>query len=214
VVRYEGGHVSGTIGPDGPGLLFGIGPGDRLADVTLAADPTQFVRFEYDDDGRLVQAASSSAAPRRFAYDRDSERVTTISDEGGAVLLSVEYDDKDRVTREQDAQGLLDGEAVSYVYEELPDGGMRTTVTYPLSIFEHDWHPVQIAIHDPDSRLRELQLQPTSTQTLIGRYDYDAENRRIVLQDPCRTGSSADPMDGIAGLIRRFFLTLLGIFAR
>ena len=36
-----------------------------------------------------------------------------------------------RVIRERDALGLLDGEAVTLRYEDLPNGTQRTTVTYP-----------------------------------------------------------------------------------
>ena len=184
-IRYGPIGIASTLGPDGPGLRFDIGPDKRLVQVTKATDPAQFAHYEFDEAGRLIRATSSTSALRTYAYDGASQRITTISDDKGAVLLSLEYDDKGRVARERDAQGLLDGEAVSYVYEKLPDGSTRTTVTYPPSLIEPAWHPIQIATIDPQFRVRDLRLQPTSTQTFIGRYDWDSVNHRIDLQNPC-----------------------------
>ena len=51
-------------------------------------------------------------------------------------------------------------------------------MTYPPSLVEPSWHPVQIATHDAKGRALEVTYQATSTETLIGRYGYDAENRQ------------------------------------
>jgi len=205
-------RLASTNGPAGPGLRFDVGPDDRLVQVTNAADPTDFVRYEYDAAGRLIRAALSSGFGDRFAYDGDTQRITTISDDEGSVLLALEYDDKGRVVRDRDAQGLMDGEAVTFDYEDLPDGEVRTTVVYPPSLVERTWHPVQTTIHDSQGRLRELQLEPTSTQTLTGQYDYDPENRRIVLKDPCPRPLPAGHSYAIGSTRWLLILLILSVF--
>jgi YD repeat-containing protein len=203
-------RLASTTGPDGPGLLFEISPDDRLTRVTTASDPTDFVRYEYDAAGRLVRAVHSSGFGQRFAYDGDTQLITEISDDEGTVLLVLEYADGYSVVRERDAQGLVDGEAVTYEYEELPDGGVRTTVIYPPSLVEPTWHPVQRALHDSQGRLLELELQPTSDETLIGKYAYDPENRRIVLEDPCPR-ELVNPFEAMLTAFWQLFLLLLGV---
>ena len=199
-VRYDGAKLAGTIGPNGPGLRVEIGPGGRLVQVADAADPNSFVRYAYDAAGRLVSAAPSRGIVQRFAYYAESQRISTVSDDLGAVVLKIDYDDKGRVIRERDARGLLDGEALTLAYEDLPDGGRRTTVTYPLSLIQPRWHPVQIAVHDAQGRLRALALRPTSRMVLIGRYDYDDQNRRIVLANPCSSERNPGPSDGLVAV--------------
>jgi len=203
-------HLAATTGPAGPGLLFEIGPNERITRVTMASDPTDFVRYEYDAAGRLIRAVHSSGFGQRFAYDGDSQLITEISDDEGTVLLVLEYDDGYSVFRERDGQGLVDGEAVTYEFEELPDGGVRSTAIYPPSLVEPTWHPVQRALHDSQGRLLELELQPTSDETLIGKYAYDSENRRIVLEDPCPR-ELVNPFEAMLNALWQLILLLLGI---
>ena len=191
-VTYQNGHPTRSTGPDGPGLRFEIDAGNRLTRVVDAADDTKFVDYKFDGTGRLIRAAPSGQPARVYAYDGSSERITTISDDEGAVLEAIGYDDRGWAIRQQDAQGLRDGEAVTLVYEDLPDGTRRTTVTYPPSLVEPSWHPVQIATHDAKGRALEVTYQATSTETLIGRYGYDAENRQILLQDPCASVTNSE----------------------
>ena len=212
-VAYQNGQPIVSNGPDGGlGLHFETDSLSRLTRVVDSADATRFVDFEFDGTGRLIRAAPSGQPARVYAYDGDSERITTISDEDGAILESVGYDDRGWVIRQQDAQGLRDGEAVTLVYEDLPDGTIRTTVTYPPSLIEPSFHPVQIAIHDAKGRLTETTYQWTSTQTLIGRYGYDAQNRRILLQDPCAGLPTTEARVGFLQWIWLFFNALLGVF--
>jgi len=98
-------------------------------------------------------------------------------------------------------------------FEELADGGVRSTAIYPPSLVEPAWHPVQRALHDSQGRLLELELQPTSDQTLIGKYAYDPENRRIVLEDPCPR-ELVNPFEAMLNALRRVILLLLGMTGR
>jgi len=211
-VSYQNGHPTASTGPDGPGLRFEFDAADRLTRVADAADDTSYVDFQFDGIGRLVRAAPSGQPARVYAYDGTSERITTISDDGGVVLESVGYDDRGWVIRQQDAQGVRDGEAITLVYEDLPDGALRTTVTYPPSLVEASWHPVQITIHDARRRVLEVTYQPTSTQTLIGRYGYDAQNRQILLQDPCESFPAAQPPAGFLQSVMHFIQAMLSAF--
>jgi hypothetical protein len=61
--------------------------------------------------------------------------------------------------------------------------------------------------------LLELELQPTSDQTLIGKYAYDPENRRIVLEDPCPR-ELVNPFEAMLNALRRVILLLLGMTGR
>jgi hypothetical protein len=215
-IRYEVGHPSdpaGASGPAGEGIRLEMGEPGRFARVTDQADPTRFVSYGFDALGRLIRVAPSSSATQRYAYEGTSQRISTVSDDSGHVLFSVDYDGAGRVAREQDAQGLIDGQAVVYVYEDLPDGGKRTTVTYPTSVVEPGWHPVQIAVHDSEGRVTEDTRKPTSKLTLIGRYAWDSENRKIALDPPCDltpvagTPPAAGPLVWIVG----FFESLVSL---
>jgi hypothetical protein len=55
----------------------------------------------------------------------------------------------------------------------------------PPSLADPTWHPIKIATMDAESRLTELQVQPTRRQVFVGRYEYDDVNRRIPLDRPC-----------------------------
>jgi hypothetical protein len=204
-IRYENGKLLDTKGPDGPGLRFEFAPSDRLSRVVDMADPTRFVDYEYDAAWRLRRAAPSGSPAQRYVYDGGSQRITTISDDAGAVLQAIEYDGKGRVVREQDAQGLLDGTSATVVYEEQSDGGIRATLTWPASLIERGWRPTKTVTHDGNGFVREIRGKPTSSQTFVGRFDYDQNNNQLVVEDPCATVQPAPPpagpVDGLSGLL-------------
>jgi hypothetical protein len=180
-LRYEGETVRSTVGPDGPGLVFEIGPGGRLTKVSSATDPTAIARYEFDAIGRLARVVPAIGPARRYTYLGQTQQVSAIADDAGTVLLRLDYDETGRVIRDADAAGVVDGEAVTFAYEMLPDGGSRTTVTYPVSTIEPGWHPIQVETEDRQARTRSLELRPTSWAVLLGRYDWDNVNRRIAL---------------------------------
>src|SRR5207247_4363268 len=105
--------------------------------------------------GRMTRAPSHLSVVKSFAYEGESQRIKTITDGQGAVRRTLDYDDKGRVVRERDEQGLRDNEAVTFAYEDLPDGSVTTTVIYPPSLLEPGWHPVLVEIDDAQGRLRE-----------------------------------------------------------
>jgi YD repeat-containing protein len=198
-VRYDKGRPVKTVGEDGVGLEFSYRTDGRLIRVFDPSSSKSEVTFDYDAKGRLKNSTGGGVT-QLYSYDGDSQRVTAISDGRGATLLALDYDDQGRVIRERDAEGLLDDEAVVFEYESLPDGGLRATATYPTSTEEPGWHPVQIAVSDSQGRFMELRFQPTSTQTLIGRYDYDPENRRIVVESPCGPLAPRHPINPIESI--------------
>lgn len=197
-VEYDGRRLSGSVGPAGPELAFDVVStenGDRLVRVTDATGLQGSVAFEFDADGRLIRAAPSNGAARRYTYWGGSERIATIADDNNVVLIAAEYDTLGRVVRLQDAEGLLDGQAEVFAYENFPNGRMRTTGTYPVSRVEPDWNPIQIVTHDAFHRVIEEQLQPTSNATYIGRYVYDSDNQRVPVDGPCPAQGSVLPID-------------------
>jgi YD repeat-containing protein len=191
-VSYVQGILTSTAGPGGAGLRFEIGPGGRLQRVTATASG-QSVGYEYDSTGRLVRAVPSLSPPRRFVYLGATQQITAITDDQGATLLSLDYDELGRVVRARDAAGLVDGEAAVLNYERLADKSVHATVTYPPSLVEPGWHPLKIADSDPLRRLTRLEVQPTSERRYVGRYEYDAQNRRIALDRPCVRPGNFDP---------------------
>jgi hypothetical protein len=182
---YEEGKPASTVGPDGPGLTFEFAAGDRLARVASASDPSSAVEYEYDPIGRLVRVAAGAGSPLRFVYLDASQQITKITDDSGKTLFTIDYDEAGWVVREQDFIGSLDGEARTYSYEHGSGWDVRATVVSPPSLADPSWHPVKIATMDAESRLIELQVQPTRRQVFIGRYNYDDVNRRIPLDRPC-----------------------------
>jgi YD repeat-containing protein len=191
-VSYVQGILASTAGPGGAGLRFEMGPGGRLQRVTATASG-QSVGYEYDSNGRLVRAAPSLSAPRRFVYLGATQQITAITDDQGTTLLSLDYDELGRVVRERDASGLLDGEGIAFIYDRRADKSVRTIVTYPPSLVEPGWHPLKIANIDRLRRLTRLEVQPTSERRYVGRYDYDDQNRRIAVDKPCVRPGNVDP---------------------
>jgi YD repeat-containing protein len=183
--RYRGNLLVQIAGPDGPTIGLKYRTDGRLEGVVDLRDQDRFVRYEYDPAGRLARVLHWDGSVEAYAYDGDSARIASIEDGSGRTLLRLAYDEDGRVIREQDTQGLEDGEAVRYQYEALDNGWLRTTVTYPMSVVEPGWHPIEQSLHDANGFVREMRFYPTSDQELVGRYDYDPENRRIVVEDPC-----------------------------
>jgi hypothetical protein len=145
-----------------------------------------------------------------YAYIGQTQQLQTISNWANQPIFRVDYDDQGRTIKERDALGLLDGQGVEYEYENRPDGSVRTTVTYPESRLDSTWRPIQTAVHDSNGNLRELVLQPTRTEGYLGKYDYNALNRRIVVRDACVPAPAADivqaapPPSLLDSLLRHF----------
>ena len=200
-VHYEGDIPTDSIGPDGSGLRFKLDAKGRFVQVTDRQDAERRIKFTYDALGRLSRVDGPSGAIEHYTYVGDTQRVQTISDDNNNPLLRIDYDERGRTIKERDADGLRDGKGVEYRYHELADASVETTVTYPESLLDSSWRPIQTAIHDPEGNLRELVLQPTRTERYVGRYDYNAANRRVVLQDICieeGTVRAAVPSDPIS----------------
>jgi YD repeat-containing protein len=209
-VHYDGDRPIDSIGPDGTGLVFEQDAKGRFVQVTDRQDERQWVRFSYDADGRLSQVDRPWGTTERYAYVGQTQQLQTISNGADEPLFRVDYDEQGRAIKERDAQGLLDGQGVEYVYKTLLDGSVKTTVTYPESRLDPSWRPIQTAVHDSQGNLRELVLQPTRTEGFLGKYDYNASNRRVVLRDACDLAPAADilqaapPPSLLDGLLRQF----------
>jgi YD repeat-containing protein len=191
-IHYDGDRPTDTIGPDGTGLHFELDAKGRFVRVTDRQDKRRWIRFAYDTSGRLSQVDQPSGTTERYAYIGETQQIQTISNGVDEPLLRIDYDERGRAVKEQDAQGLVDGEAVDYEYADLLDGGVQTTVTYPESRLDPSWHPIQTTVHDSKGNLIELVVQPTRTERFAGRYDYDAANRRVVMQSACDLAPTAD----------------------
>ena len=220
-VHYDGEHATDSIGPDGTGLLFEQDDKGRFVQVTDRQDEQQWVRFAYDTEGRLSQVDRPWGPTEHYAYVGQTQQLQMISNWANQPIFRVDYDDQGRAIKERDVLGLLDGQGVEYEYKNLPDGSVRTTVTYPESRLDPSWRPIQTAVHDSKGNLRELVLQPTRTEGFLGKYDYNASNRRVVLRDACVPAPAADivqaapPPSLLDSLLRQFehfFRQLLAAF--
>jgi YD repeat-containing protein len=217
-IRYGGDLPTDTIGPDGSGVRFKLDAKGRFVQVTDRQDAGRWIKFTYDAKGRLSRVEPSSGGSEQYAYLGDSQQIQTISSGDDEPLLRLDYDERGRTIKERDADGLRDGQGVEYRYHELVDASVETTVTYPESRLDPSWRPIQAAVHDPDGNLRELRLQPTRTETYVGRYDYDGNNRRVILQSACdRIGADGKPeppdpwslvRDGLTRLLHWIWLIL------
>ncbi len=214
-IYYDGDRPTDAIGPDGTGLRFKLDAKGRFVQVTDRQDKRRWIKFTFDANGRLSQVDRPSGTTERYAYVGETQQIQTISNGVDQPLLRIDYDERGRTIEERDAQGLGDGEGVEYVYQELPDGSVQTTVTYPESRLDPSWRPIQTAIHDSKGNVRELDLQPTRTEHFLGRYDYDAANRRVVLQDACNPAPAADtPLAPAPTSMLAAVLTLFAQFVR
>ena len=191
-VHYDGDRATDTIASDGTGLRFELDAKGRFVQVTDRQDKGRWIRFAYDANGRLSRVDRPWGTTEQYAYVGETQQIQTISNGLDVPLFRIDYDERGRTIAERDALGLIDDQAVDYQYEDLPDGSVRTTVTYPESRLDPSWRPIQTAIHDSKGNLIELVLQPTRTEGFVGRYEYNAANRRVVLRDACNLAAAAD----------------------
>lgn len=68
--------------------------------------------YNYDSVGRLVEVVDLRGGTRDYTWDTTNNRVTSIHDPNGNVMVQNEYDISGRVTR----QVLADGNAFRYDY--------------------------------------------------------------------------------------------------
>ena len=212
-VWYRDGDAAQIVDATGPTIALEYAADARLERVATLRGDARLAEYAYDAIGRLSTVVRSDGGTEAYTYDGDSRRIATISIDDTTVL-ALSYDENGRVVSEQDADGLRDGQAVEYEYEDLEDGWIRTTVRYAESLLESGWRPIEQSLHDADGRLREMTFQPTSDEPLLGRYDYDAENRRLLVQDPCPPPdvevSTRRPFVGLVSFVIWIVALLLG----
>lgn len=117
---YDGPLLASVADSFGNTLSFAY-TGSRL---TALISPAGTFGYAYDADGNLVSVARPDGTTRRYLYGdpHDGHNLTGIIDEAGSRILTVTYDDNDRVTGAAGAEGLD-----QYTIEYLPDGQRRIT---------------------------------------------------------------------------------------
>ena len=110
--------------PHGRFLKFAYDDWWRI--VRAEDDKGDWVRYQYDQEGMLTAAISSSGRERHFLYQ--GARMTRVTDEHGSVLVENWYD-QDHLVR----QRFGNGEVYSYSYRMSPNGlyAMSAVVTLP-----------------------------------------------------------------------------------
>lgn len=128
-----------------------------------------------------------------YGYDGASVRLTTITDARGNVAVTNQYDPSTgRVVRQQDARGLVTGQATDFAYGAAdPQTGQKTTtVTYPAMSFDPAFRPTETDTYNAQGRLIQRVARPTATESLTIAHTYDANGFRASTTDP-RGNSSA-----------------------
>ncbi|MBI2773136.1 MAG: RHS repeat-associated core domain-containing protein [Chloroflexi bacterium] len=140
------------------------------------------VSYAYDAQGRLStvtdrignQAGQDPLQHRwTYAYDGGTQRITTITDPDGRVIVTNTYDGQGRVTQQRDGLSAL---------TQIAYAGSQTTVTDPRG------HQTVYAF---DSRMRILgQTDTVGSNTYALSYTYDAAGHRTSVTD--RNGQRTD----------------------
>ncbi len=181
------GQLSGVTDPAGRGSLsFDYDPvTGRLTGVSDWMSPARTVRYGYDGNGRLSSATDREDETTAFAYDGASQRLTTITDANGHVVVTNSYDAQGRVATQRDARGLTTGQQTTFAYVTNADGSKTTTVTYPATSLDPAWNPRVVDYYDTLGRLIKRISKPTSNsaEDIVEERGYDANSNVIWTKD-------------------------------
>jgi YD repeat-containing protein len=113
--------------PGGRAITFEYNRAGQVSSVT--DDLGNGADYYYDSEKRLYAVSRTDGHAYRFAYDHD--KMTTISDEKGAILLEIDYNEYDRVEEERAGDGRTyrfryvwdqKGTSVEQAFVTVPDG--------------------------------------------------------------------------------------------
>lgn len=169
--------------PAGRGDLTLTYTNGRLTSVSDWAVPVRTVTFQYDASGRLWKATDREGKTTTYTYDGSSQRLATITNARGTVVLTNTYDAQGRVATQQDARGLIPGDVTTFAYVVNPDSTRATTVTAPATSFEPAFHPTLVDYYDATGQLTERVTSPSSTETLSQAFTYDGAGNQTSTTD-------------------------------
>lgn len=176
--------------PAGRGVLTLAYTNGLLTSVSDWASPVRSVNFQYDVSGRLWKAIDREGQTTTFSYDGTSQRISTITNARGSVILTNTYDAQGRVATQQDARGLVTGDLTTFNYVVNPDNSRVTTVTTPPTSFEPAFHPTLVDTYDSNGWLTQRLTKPSTSDNLTQSFTYGAAGDRTSVTDP--RGSRTD----------------------
>lgn len=177
------GRVATISDPAGRGSLTLTYASGRLSTVRDWASPARTVTYQYDANGRLWKAIDREGKTTTYTYDGTSHRIASMDNARNDTVLSMTYDAQGRVETQQDARGLVTGETTTFSYVVNPDGTRETTMTAPPTSFEPSFSPSLTDSYDSNGWLVGRVTRPSSTETLIQSFSYDADGNRTSVTD-------------------------------
>lgn len=172
-------------------------PGNR-GSLSLQYDPQTFrllsitdwagreVSFDYDLNGRRLSSVTDRENnTTSYEYEGATHLLTSIIDGNGHVAVSNTYDAQGRVISQKDARGLTTGQASAFQYNPGAGGSMVTTITYPVTSADPDWHLVEEDTYDGEGRLIKRISKPSSqaSEWVTEEYGYDSRSNRTSVKD-------------------------------
>ena len=114
------GKVTRIISPNGRILTFSY-VGERVSEITDATG--RKVSYTYDTSGRLTEVTDALGSKRIYTWDTVNNRITSIRDPNGNVMVTNVYDTNGRVTQ----QTLADGSTFLFAYTLDVNGKVTQT---------------------------------------------------------------------------------------
>jgi RHS repeat-associated protein len=148
-----------------------------LESISDWLSPARTVRYSYTN-GRLTQVTLPEGGHYNYTYDPATQRLATVIDPNGKVLVSNTFGPDGRVTVQKDGQGLLTGEQTSFSYQVNPDGTRTTTITYPHTSFNPNWRHVEVDTYDAQFHITRRVYKPTADPAdwVTEQYEYTSDS--------------------------------------
>ncbi len=192
------GNVSEMQYDDVNGLLTSISdPGGR-GSLALQYDPQTYrltsimdwagrkVSYAYDPTGRrLISVTDREGNSTSYTHEGDTHLITSIVDANGNVVVTNTYNAEGRVTTQKDARGLNTGQTTTFQYVPGSDGSMLTTVTYPTTSADSNWHLIEEDTYDNKGRLIRRVSKPSANtdEWVTSEYTYDGRSNLTSVKD-------------------------------
>ena len=148
--------------------------GNRTQQVETQNDVDETTDYTYDELDRLVSFTVTGAKTTvtAYTYEGYNRKTETVTEDGAVTKQrSHIYDQTDWLTRIDDTTNPASPYTTSYTY----DNNGNTLTKSDSSLTNQD----ETFAYDALNRLVETRRGPPATQTVLGRYDYNAEGLRV-----------------------------------
>lgn len=156
----------------------------RLLSITDWA--ARKITFQYDLNGRRLSGVTDREGnATTYQYEGDTYLLKSITDANAHVAVVNTYDADGRVVSQKDARGLITGQTTTFQYNPGASGSMVTTITYPVTSADPNWHMVEEDTYDSDGKLTKhvSKPSPNSGEWATEEYGYDTHSNLISVKD-------------------------------